>query len=111
MTIANRTQGPRDETDISSSTTILYVERRLHACRGNHVCHRSRRSPGRSASEARSGRHALAEEGKVISVKELGGNPVLVNTLLVNALAEAAKKWKYEPANRESLIEMRFEFR
>jgi len=50
-------------------------------------------------------------EGKVISVKELGGNPVLVNTLLVNALAEAAKKWKYEPANRESLIEMRFEFR
>jgi TonB family protein len=45
-------------------------------------------------------------EGKVISVKELGGNPVLVN-----ALADAAKKWKYEAADRVSLIEVRFEFR
>jgi len=48
----------------------------------------------------------VTPEGKVISVKELGGNPVLIN-----ALAEAAKKWQYEPASRESLIEVRFEFR
>ena len=44
-------------------------------------------------------------EGKVVAVKELGGNPVLVT-----ALVQAVKKWKYEPADRESEIEVRFEF-
>ena len=44
-------------------------------------------------------------EGSVIKVKELGGNPVLVD-----ALAQAAHKWKYEPAEHESEIEIRYEF-
>ena len=44
-------------------------------------------------------------EGKVVGVKELGGNPVLVA-----ALAQAVRKWKYEPADRESEIEVRYEF-
>ena len=44
-------------------------------------------------------------DGRVIGVKELGGNPVLVA-----ALVQAVKKWKYEPADRESEIEVRFEF-
>lgn len=45
-------------------------------------------------------------DGKVVSVKELGGNPVLVVSLV-----QAVKKWKYEAASRESEIEVRFEFR
>jgi TonB family protein len=48
----------------------------------------------------------VAPGGKVTAVKELGGNPVLVA-----ALVEAVKKWKYEPADRETTIEVRFEFR
>lgn len=48
----------------------------------------------------------VAPEGKVTAVKELGGNPVLVA-----ALVEAVKKWKYEASDRESTIEVRFEFR
>jgi TonB family protein len=48
----------------------------------------------------------VAPEGKVTAVKELGGNPVLVA-----ALVEAVKKWKYETADSESQIEVRFEFR
>jgi|SRR5579872_2358923 len=44
-------------------------------------------------------------DGAVKEVRELGGNPVLVE-----ALARAVKKWRYEPADRTSLIEVRFEF-
>ena len=47
----------------------------------------------------------VSSEGSVVKVKELGGNPVLVD-----ALAQAAHKWKYEPAERESDIEVRYEF-
>jgi TonB family protein len=47
----------------------------------------------------------VAPDGRVVDVKELGGNPVLVA-----ALVQAVKKWKYEPADRESEIEVRFEF-
>jgi TonB family protein len=47
----------------------------------------------------------VASDGKVIGVKELGGNPVLVA-----ALVQAVRKWKYEAAERESEIEVRFEF-
>ena len=47
----------------------------------------------------------VSSEGSVVKVKELGGNPVLVD-----ALAQAAHKWKYEPAERESEIEVRYEF-
>ncbi|HEX7286147.1 MAG TPA: energy transducer TonB [Candidatus Angelobacter sp.] len=45
-------------------------------------------------------------DGKVVDVKELGGNPVLLA-----ALVQAVKKWRYEPADRESTIEVRFEFK
>ncbi len=48
----------------------------------------------------------VTPEGKVADVKELGGNPVLVA-----ALAQAVKKWRYEPADRQSTIEVRFEFK
>lgn len=47
----------------------------------------------------------VAPDGKVTAVKELGGNPVLVS-----ALVQAVRKWKYEAADRESEIEVRFEF-
>jgi TonB family protein len=47
----------------------------------------------------------VTSDGRVIGVKELGGNPVLVS-----ALVQAVKKWKYETADRESEIEVRFEF-
>ncbi|HET8891399.1 MAG TPA: energy transducer TonB [Candidatus Angelobacter sp.] len=47
----------------------------------------------------------VASDGRVVGVKELGGNPVLVA-----ALVQAVRKWKYESADRESEIEVRFEF-
>jgi TonB family protein len=47
----------------------------------------------------------VGPDGKVGNVKELGGNPILVA-----ALTDAVKKWKYEPADHESAIEVRFEF-
>jgi len=47
----------------------------------------------------------VSSDGSVVKVKELGGNPVLVD-----ALAQAAHKWKYEPADRESDVEVRYEF-
>ena len=47
----------------------------------------------------------VSSDGSVVKVKDLGGNPVLVD-----ALAQAAHKWKYEPAERESDIEVRYEF-
>ena len=47
----------------------------------------------------------VAPDGRVTSAKELGGNPVLVD-----ALIRAVKKWKYEPAAKESVVEVKFEF-
>ena len=47
----------------------------------------------------------VTADGKVAGVKDLGGNPILVT-----ALSDAAKKWKYEPADRESQVEVRYEF-
>jgi TonB family protein len=47
----------------------------------------------------------VTTDGRVVGVKELGGHPVLIA-----ALVQAVKKWKYEPADRESEIEVRFEF-
>jgi len=47
----------------------------------------------------------VTSDGRVIGVKELGGSPVLVA-----ALVQAVRKWKYESADRESEIEVRFEF-
>jgi TonB family protein len=47
----------------------------------------------------------VTPDGKVVGVKELGGNPVLVASLV-----QAVRKWKYESADRESEIEVRFEF-
>jgi TonB family protein len=48
----------------------------------------------------------VSPEGNVKDIKELGGNPVLMD-----ALVRAVKKWKYEPASRESLVEVKFEFK
>jgi TonB family protein len=47
----------------------------------------------------------VAPDGRVTNAKELGGNPVLVDALL-----RAVKKWKYEPAAKESVVEVKFEF-
>lgn len=47
----------------------------------------------------------VTSDGRVVGVKELGGNPVLVA-----ALVQAVRKWKYESADHESEIEVRFEF-
>src|SRR5215510_5076817 len=48
----------------------------------------------------------VAPDGKVTAVKELGGNPVLLG-----ALVDAVKKWRYEAADRESTIEVSYEFK
>ncbi|HXB22604.1 MAG TPA: energy transducer TonB [Candidatus Solibacter sp.] len=47
----------------------------------------------------------VAPAGTVKEVKELGGNPVLLD-----ALIRAVKKWKYEPADKESVLEVKFDF-
>lgn len=47
----------------------------------------------------------VAPEGAVKDVKELGGNPVLLD-----ALVRAVKKWRYEPAGKESLVEVKYDF-
>lgn len=47
----------------------------------------------------------VAADGRVTSAKELGGNPVLVD-----ALIRAVKKWKYEPAAKETVVEVKFDF-
>ncbi len=47
----------------------------------------------------------VAPDGTVKEVKELGGNPVLVESLV-----RAVKKWKYEPAAKESVFEVKYEF-
>lgn len=50
-------------------------------------------------------RITIAKDGKVTQVKELGGNPVLVS-----ALVDAVKKWKYEAGPEESTTEIKFQF-
>ncbi len=47
----------------------------------------------------------VAPEGAVKEIKELGGNPVLLD-----ALVRAVKKWKYEPADKESVVEVQYDF-
>ncbi len=47
----------------------------------------------------------VAADGKVKDVKVLGGNPVLVQ-----AVVNAVTKWKYEPAQQESTIVVKFDF-
>ena len=47
----------------------------------------------------------VTPDGTVTGVKELGGNPILVDALL-----QAVRKWKYEASDRESQIEVRYEF-
>lgn len=47
----------------------------------------------------------VAPDGNVETVKELGGNPVLVA-----ALVKAVKKWKYEPAEHQSEFEVKYNF-
>lgn len=48
----------------------------------------------------------IAPDGTVKEVKGLGGNPVLLQ-----AATEAVKKWKYEPAQNESIAILKFDFR
>jgi TonB family protein len=47
----------------------------------------------------------IAPDGSVKEVKELGGNPVLLV-----ALTGAVKTWKYEAADRTSVLEVKFAF-
>ena len=47
----------------------------------------------------------IAADGRVKDVKELGGNP-----LLVKALVDAFKKWRYEASTSESSAEVKFNF-
>ena len=47
----------------------------------------------------------IAPDGSVKEIKELGGNPVLLQ-----ALVNAVKKWKYEATNTTTSIEVRFAF-
>lgn len=47
----------------------------------------------------------VTAEGTVKDVKELGGSPILLA-----ALVRAVKQWKYEPAPKESEIEVKAAF-
>lgn len=47
----------------------------------------------------------VSAEGAVKDVKEIGGNPVLLG-----ALVQAVKQWKYEPAPKESVLEIKAAF-
>lgn len=47
----------------------------------------------------------VTPDGAVKDVHELGGHPVLVE-----ALVEAVKQWKYEPASKETLVEVKATF-
>jgi len=47
----------------------------------------------------------ITPDGVVKDVKEVGGHP-----LLIDALIRAVKKWKYEPASKETVIEVKAEF-
>ena len=47
----------------------------------------------------------VAPDGRVKDVKVLGGNPVLVQAVMV-----AVVKWKYEPAPEESSVVIKFDF-
>jgi TonB family protein len=47
----------------------------------------------------------IQPDGTVSDVKELGGHP-----LLLESLAKAVKKWKYEKADKTSVIEVRASF-
>ena len=47
----------------------------------------------------------IAPDGTVKNVKELGGNPVLVD-----ALKRAVSKWRYEPADKSTFLEVQFTF-
>ena len=48
----------------------------------------------------------VAPDGRVKSVKPMGGHP-----LLINAAEDAIRKWKYEPATQESTGVIEFRFR
>ena len=48
----------------------------------------------------------IAPDGRVRSVKAIGGHPILVQ-----ACIEAVKDWKYEPAGEETTQIVEFEFR
>jgi protein TonB len=48
----------------------------------------------------------IEPDGRVTRVKELGGNPVLLTSLV-----DAVKKWRYSPADHESEIEITFQFK
>jgi TonB family protein len=50
-------------------------------------------------------RFTITRDGRVRNVKEVGGSPVLVT-----ALAEAVKKWRYESAATENEAEVKFDF-
>lgn len=47
----------------------------------------------------------VAAEGSVKQIKEVGGNP-----LLLDALVRAVKQWKYEPASTESVMDVKAAF-
>jgi TonB family protein len=47
----------------------------------------------------------VAANGTVKDTKVIGGNPILVN-----AAADAVKKWRFEPANEESVGVVEFKF-
>ena len=47
----------------------------------------------------------VAADGHVVNTKPIGGSP-----LLINAAVDAAKKWRYEPAPKETTEIMEFQF-
>jgi TonB family protein len=47
----------------------------------------------------------IAADGHVISTRVVGGSP-----LLVNAALDALKKWRFEPASKDTTEVVEFEF-
>jgi len=48
----------------------------------------------------------VAADGRVLDTKVVGGSP-----LLVNAAVESLKKWRFEPAAKDSVELVEFEFK
>jgi TonB family protein len=47
----------------------------------------------------------VAADGHVVTTKVIGGSPLLINSAL-----DALKKWRFEPASKDSTEVVEFEF-
>jgi TonB family protein len=68
-------------------------------CSGLSLARQAMNVSGKVEMEA-----AVAADGRVVSVKVIGGSPLLVNSAL-----DALKKWRFQPASKDSAETVEFE--